>query len=211
MQNKQFLSLEGWHSDGSQNDGVGDSGEQVLKPSIQMKKDDCYQVGKVTQPHGVKGEVKIWLDVDEPDYYADLDSVLLDVQGQLIPYFVQEIAIRDKKSIARFEGMKTWEDTQPIIGCDIYLPLTKLPQLKDDQYYFHEIIGFDLIHHETKEKIGVIAAVFEGGGQDLLSFDVNGKEVLAPINDEIIVRVDKPNKQLFVNLPDGLIELYTEE
>lgn len=177
-----------------------------------MKKEDCYVLGKVIQPHGVRGEVKLWLDVDEPDYYHDMDSVLLDLKGQLVPYFIEEITIRDKKkTIARFEGMKTWEDTQSIIGCDMYLPLSRLPELADDQYYYHDIIGYEIVGKTSEIIYGNVASVVEGSGQDLLTFLVEGKEVLLPINDEIIVGVDKAAKKLFVELPDGLIELYTED
>lgn len=176
-----------------------------------MKKDDCYSLGKVTQPHGVKGEVKVWLDVDEPNYYAALDSVLLDIKGQLVPFFIEEITIRGKKSIARFEGMEAWEDTQSIIGCDMYLPLSQLPELDEDQYYYHEIIGFDIIDNESKNIYGKVSSVIEGSGQDLITMMVGDKEVLIPISDDIIVGVNKSNEQLFVDLPSGLIELYTEE
>ena len=176
-----------------------------------MKKDDCYSLGKVTQPPGVKGEVKVWLDVDEPDYYAELDSVLLDMKGQLVPFFIDEITIRGKKSIARFEGMKTWEDTQTIIGCDMYLPLSQLPQLEDDQYYYHEIIGYDILDNETKNVYGQVNSVVEGSGQDLLTMLIGESEVLIPVTDDIVVGVNKIEKQLFVDLPTGLIELYTED
>lgn len=177
-----------------------------------MKKEDCYILGKVIQPHGVKGEVKLWLDVDEPEYYDDLDSVLLDLKGQLVPYFVEEITIRDKKkTIARFEGMKTWEDTQVVIGCDMYLPLTRLPELADDQYYYHDIIGYEIVDKASQSIYGIVASVVEGSGQDLLTFFVADQEVLVPITDEIVVGVDKATKKLFVDLPDGLIELYTED
>ncbi|MDP5139358.1 MAG: ribosome maturation factor RimM [Spirosomaceae bacterium] len=176
-----------------------------------MKKEDCYSLGKVTQPHGVKGEVKLWLDVDEVDYYADLDSVLLDLKGQLVPFFIEEITIRDKKSIARFEGMKTWEDTQEVIGCDMYLPLSRLPKLADDQYYYHEIIGYDILDNETKSVYGKVDSVVEGSGQDLLTMMIGDKEVLIPVTDGIILKVYKIEKQLFVDLPTGLIELYTED
>lgn len=177
-----------------------------------MKKEDCYILGKVIQPHGVKGEVKLWLDVDEPDYYENLDSVLLEIKGQLVPYFIEEITIRDKKkTIARFEGMKAWEDTQTIMGCAMYLPLSRLPQLADNQYYYHEIIGYAITDKTSNQVYGEVVSVVEGSGQDLLTFLVDGHEVLVPINDDIVVGIDKVNAVLFVELPAGLIEIYTEE
>lgn len=175
-----------------------------------MKKEDCFHLGKVTQPHGVKGEVKVWLDVDIPEEYDNLDSVLLDIKGQLVPYFIEQIQIKGKKSIALFEGMKSWEDTQKIIGADMYLPLDVLPKLNDNQYYYHEIVGFSVIEKENNKLIGKVAAVYESTGQDLLAVQVEDKEVLIPINDAIVVGINKLEKQLFVNLPDGLIEIYLE-
>ncbi|MFT6205405.1 MAG: 16S rRNA processing protein RimM [Spirosomataceae bacterium] len=177
-----------------------------------MKKEDCYILGKIIQPHGVKGEVKLWLDVDDYDYYTNLDSVLLDLKGQLVPYFVEELTVRDKKkTIARFEGMKTWEDTQEIMGCEMYLPLSRLPELKDDQYYYHEIIDYDIIDNDSKSIYGKVNSVVEGSGQDLIIMMIGDKEILIPVTDSIIVKVNKTEKQLFVELPEGLIELYTED
>lgn len=173
-----------------------------------MKKEDCYHVGKVTQPHGVKGEVKIWLDVDMPEEYDDMDSVLLEIKGQLVPYFIEQLQIKGRKSIALFEGMKSWEDTQKIVGADMYLPLDVLPDLNDDQFYYHEIAGYQVIDKNTNAIIGEVAAVYESTGQDLLAVNVEDKEVLIPISDSIVVGINKPEKQLFVNLPDGLLDVY---
>lgn len=173
-----------------------------------MKKEDCYHVGKVTQPHGVKGEVKIWLDVDVPEEYDDMDSVLLEIKGQLVPYFIEQLQIKGRKSIALFEGMKSWEDTQKIVGADMYLPLDVLPDLNDDQFYYHEIAGYKVIDKNTNATIGEVAAVYESTGQDLLAVNVEDKEVLIPISDSIVVGINKPEKQLFVNLPEGLLDVY---
>lgn len=175
-----------------------------------MKKEECYFLGKVTQTHGVKGEVKIWLDVDDPEDYAELDSVLLEINNKLVPYFIEEIAIRGKKSIARFEEMKTWEDAQEIIGAEMYLPLNNLPELAGNQFYYHEIVGYKIVDNQTKEVFGEVSAVFEGAGQDLIAFYKEEKEVLIPINDAIVLGVNRELKELFVDLPEGLIDLYLE-
>jgi 16S rRNA processing protein RimM len=175
-----------------------------------MKKDDCFHLGKITQPHGIKGEVKVWLDVDVPQEYEKLESVFLEMKGQLIPHFIEEIQIRGKKSIARFEDMKTWEDTQKILGCEMYLPLSALPKLKSDQYYYHEIVGYEVVDAATKKVYSTVDAVYESTGQDLLAMTMEEKEILIPINDDIVVGIDKENKQLFVSLPAGLLEVYLE-
>ncbi len=176
-----------------------------------MTKDNCYFLGKVTQTHGLKGEVILWLDVDQPELYAELDSVLLDMGNELVPYFLESLLIRGKKSIAKFEDIETIEETAPIINKELYLPMDVLPELEDDtSFYYHEIIGFELEDENTGEAYGSVTQVYEGSGQDLIAFEKEGKEVLVPISDEIVKTVDRDKKIIKVNLPDGLLDLYLE-
>ena len=87
-----------------------------------MTKEDCYLVGKLTKTHGLKGEMAIWLDVDYPEEYEDLESILVEMKGELIPYFVEQIQIRANKSIIKFEDVDSIEAAQNLINCDLYLP-----------------------------------------------------------------------------------------
>ena len=175
-----------------------------------MTKDDCFFLGKVTKAHGLKGEVIVWFDVDDPQIYEDLESVFLLFNDELVPYFFENLQIRGKKSIAKFEDIDTIDQTESIINKEIYLPLNALPELSDDQFYYHEIIGFSIQDELSKEEYGIVKAVFEGSGQDLIAFDVAGNEVLVPIADDIVKRVDRDQKIVFVTLPDGLISVFTE-
>ncbi|UBM59454.1 ribosome maturation factor RimM [Marinilongibacter aquaticus] len=176
-----------------------------------MHIEDCYFLGKITKPHGLKGEVVVWLDVDAPELYAEMDSVFLKIGNELVPYFIEEIQIRGKKSIAKFEDFERLEDTEKIINKELYLPLDNLPELDDDHsFYYHEIVGYALKSENSGEIIGLITQVYEGSGQDLLAFEKEGKEVLIPISDEIVKTLDREAKTLTVDLPDGLLELYLE-
>lgn len=173
-----------------------------------MTKDQCYLVGKATKTHGLKGEVTLWLDVDDPEEYTGLESVLVDINGELVPYFFEEVQIRGKKSIAKFEDIDTIEDVMYLINKDMYLPLDSLPKMSDQGFYYHEVVGYELINNSDKSPIGILKMVYEGAGQDLLAVDVEEKEVLIPIADEIIQKVDKEAKKMYLELPDGLLEIY---
>jgi 16S rRNA processing protein RimM len=173
-----------------------------------MTIEDCFFLGKVTKPHGVKGEVVLWLDVDFPEYYSEMDSVFLNIKDDLVPFFIDNIQIRGKKSIAKFEDMDSIEKTQPIIGLDMYLPLNLLPKLEGNKFYYHEVIGYTIFDKGTQQNVGTLKAIYEGSGQDLLAVDIEGKEALIPIVDEIISSVDHENKNITVDLPLGLIDLY---
>jgi 16S rRNA processing protein RimM len=174
-----------------------------------MNKNDCYQLGKITKTHGLKGELQIWLDVDNPADYEDLDSVLLEIKGDLIPYLVEQIQVRGTKSIIKFEEIDSIEVAQKLVNTDIYLPLDLLPELENEQFYYHEITGFRVVD-EVKGALGIITAVYTSNQQDLIAMDYQEVEVLIPINDDIVKSVDKEKKELYTNLPDGLLEVYTE-
>ena len=176
-----------------------------------MTKEDCYFLGKVTKTHGLKGEVSLWLDVDFPEDYEEMDSVLLEIKGELIPYFIEDLQIRDKRSIAKFEDIDSIEMAQPIIGADMYLPLDVLPKLTDTQFYYHEIVGFQVVEQDNNNKLGIVKDVFQGSHQDIIAMEFQEKEVLIPISDAIIKGLNRELKELYVELPEGLLDIYLEE
>ena len=90
------------------------------------------------------------------------------------------------------------------------MPLDLLPKLEGDKFYYHEVIGFT-IKDKNFGEVGVIKAINDSTAQALFEIDRNGVEILIPMNDEFIVKVDKPNKTIEVETPEGLIELYLEE
>ncbi len=176
-----------------------------------MKIEDCYFLGKVTKSHGIKGEVIIWLDVDDPNLYEDMDSVFLLQKGELVPFFIEELQIRGKKSIALFEDFEKVEDTAAIINCEMYLPIENLPEMPTNGFYYHEVIGYEVYDNLNGHKLGILKSIYESTGQDLIAFDMQQKEVLVPIADEIIAKVDQPNRAIYLNLPDGLLDIYLKE
>jgi 16S rRNA processing protein RimM len=177
-----------------------------------MTKNDCYQVGHFTKTHGVSGEVVLFLDVDHPNEYEDLESVLVDIKGQLTPYFIESIAIvKGSRAIIAFEDVETLEQAERLIGCGVWLPLDNLEEIQDEtRFYFHEIIGFRVVDAE-KGPLGTVTAVYTMATQDLIAMDYEGHEVLIPINSDIVPSVNRELKQINVVLPEGLLEIYTTE
>jgi 16S rRNA processing protein RimM len=114
------------------------------------------------------------------------------------------------KALAKFEDLDSIEQVEMLVGSEAYLPLTELPELEEGQYYFHELIGFDVID-EVMGPIGPVQNVYDLETQDLLGVTHKGKEVLIPIQDGIITKVDKAAKKVFCQLPDGLLEIYLED
>lgn len=175
-----------------------------------MDKDQMYFLGQITKPHGLKGEVMFFLDVDVPQEYEQLEMVFVEMGNDLVPYFIENINIRpDGKAIVKLEDFNHINDLDPIIGKRLYLPLSELPELEDGQFYFHEIIGFEIFDVLSNQSIGVIENVLDYPNQALFQINAKGKEVLVPIRNEIIVEVDKKNKVIQIEMPEGLLEIYT--
>jgi len=173
-----------------------------------MQKSECFFLGKITKPHGLKGEVTVWLDVDNPDDYEGLDAVFLEIKNELVPFIISDIQIRGKKSIAKFEDINKIEQTESIVGAELYLPLTSLPKLSGKKFYYHEVIGFEIFDNNSQKSIGLLKAIYESSGQDLFGIDANGIEILVPIVDEFIVSVDRTIKRIEIKAPDGLLDIY---
>lgn len=172
-----------------------------------MRKEDCFFLGTVVAKYSFKGEVLIKLDTDDPEAYLSLQSFLLEDESHLIPYFTTKVQLHKSQLLrVSVEGVKSEKQADLMIGKSVYLPLDQLPKLDDDQFYFHEIIGFEVID-SLQGPIGTITGVNDASSQVLLEVEHNDREILIPLVDELIQQLDKQQKQLYLSIPEGLLDL----
>jgi 16S rRNA processing protein RimM len=172
-----------------------------------MTKDECYELGRIIKPHGLKGEVQILLDVDYPEDYEDMESVFVEQKGELVPYFIESIKIRTNLVIVKFEGIENSEAAKKLKNAVLYLPEDQLEDLEEDEYYMHELVGC-LVIDEIVGELGTVKTVHSLPAQNLLALDYQNKEVLIPIIEHFVLKVDKEAKKIMVKLPDGLLDVY---
>ncbi len=173
-----------------------------------MNKDDFFYLGKILKTHGNKGQVIVLLDVDDPEDYLALESVYLDLHGERIPFFIGSLELKhNRKAVIQFQDFDSIEDAESLQGLEMYLPITKLPALKGNRFYYHEIIGFAVVDQQHGD-IGLVEDILELPHQSLFQIRHGGKEILVPIVDDIILKVDRKKKQLLISAPEGLIEIY---
>ncbi len=175
-----------------------------------MNVDQCYQLGYIIKPHGLKGEVGVLLDVDIPQTYKALESVFVEINQRLVPFFINTIAIKNNKAVVKFEDVDNYEAAEKLKGGNLFLPLDLLPALGDSQFYYHEVVGFSVID-KVAGLLGEIDTIYTLPNQDLIALTHKEKEILIPIKDEIIAKVDHQQKEILVQLPDGLLDVYLEE
>ena len=173
-----------------------------------MKKEDCFYLGKIVKKYSFKGELLIKLDTDQPELYEDLDAMFIEVRNTLIPFFIESSQLHKSDLLrVQFEDVTTEADADSLLKCEVFLPLELLPKLEGDKFYFHEVIGFE-IKDIYFGKVGVIKSINDSTAQALFEIDRDGVEILIPMNDEFIKKVDKKNKTILVETPEGLIDLY---
>lgn len=173
-----------------------------------MEKNECFYVGKIVKKYSFKGELLIKLDSDDPDIYEDMQSVFVDLRNNLVPFFIESAQLHKSELLRiKFEDVDTEADADALLKCDLYLPLEFLPELDDDQFYFHDIIGYT-VEDVNFGTVGTITSVNDTTAQALFEIDRDGVEILIPMTDSFIKKVDKKKQLILVETPEGLIDLY---
>jgi len=137
-----------------------------------------------------------------------MESVFVSLRDSLVPFFIEQSRLH-KSSLLRikFEDVDSEQEADRIMGSELYLPLEFLPPLEGNKFYFHEVIDFTVID-QNFGKVGIITSINDTTNQALFVIDHKGTEILIPINDEFLTKVDRETKTIEVNTPEGLIELY---
>ena len=176
-----------------------------------MKKEDCFYLGKIVKKYSFKGELLAKLDTDEPDIYDNLEAIFIDLRGNLVPFFIESSQLHKSNLLRlKFEDVDTEADADALMKTELYLPLDLLPKLDGDKFYFHEVIGFKITDTNFGE-VGILKGINDSTAQALFEIDRDGIEILIPMNDEFIVKVNRKNKVIEVNTPEGLIDLYLDQ
>ena len=168
-----------------------------------IREDEIYQIGKLGKTHGVKGEISFLFDDDVFDR-VDADYLILKVDGLFVPFFIEEYRFRsDANAIMKFEDIDTQERARGLTGCEVYFP-RELADSDDESITWAAIVGFCLIDAATGQHVGRIASVDDTTLNILFELE-DGK--LIPASEELITDIDKENRTITIDIPDGLLDL----
>jgi 16S rRNA processing protein RimM len=173
-----------------------------------MNKADCFHLGYIAKLHGFKGGVSLFLDVTNPNDYSSLDAVFIDLGDNLTPFFIESIKLKNKGfSSVKFEGVNSEVSARKLLRKNVYLSVEMLPELDGINFYDHEVMGYNVID-EIHGDIGVLSLVIDLKANPLLQIINDEKEILVPLIDGLVRKVDRDNKELHIKSPDGLVDLY---
>jgi 16S rRNA processing protein RimM len=170
---------------------------------------DFFYLGVITKTFGYKGQVVIYLDTDEPEKYKTLEGVFVKEDEEILPYMIEEFIYKGaNQAILKFADVDG-EDAKRLVKAELYLPISFLPPLTGNKFYFHEVMGFDVIDKE-KGNIGKCVDFMDISRQPIMHIEFNDKEILIPVVDEIFETVDRERKTITISAPEGLIDIYLE-
>ncbi|MFJ1430868.1 ribosome maturation factor RimM [Capnocytophaga canimorsus] len=175
-----------------------------------MNLKDCFFIGTIVSKFSFKGEVLVKLDSDDPEVYENMESVFIALGGKPVPFFIEKCSLHKSDLLRiKFEDVSSEADAEALMKHKLYLPLSFLPKLSGNQFYFHEVIGFTVkdVHYG---EVGTIVGVNDTTSQALFEIERDGKQILIPMNDDFLVEVNRKNKTIVVQTPEGLIDLYLE-
>ncbi|EKD35202.1 MAG: hypothetical protein ACD_75C02005G0003 [uncultured bacterium] len=170
--------------------------------------DEYLLLGKITKAHGMRGEVKVFLYSGQPENIRSYKELfLIDRQGELFgPFAILRSRDQGKLAIVQFASVTDRNQAEEIEGRGVLLAKTDLPEIPEDEYYWHQYIGKAVVD-VTGKNLGRVAQIFRTGLQDVLvikGIDAD-EEILIPVTREIIV--GETAGELTVDPPPGLLEL----
>ena len=172
-----------------------------------MRKEDCYFLGKITRRHGLQGNVFLKLDTDQPGMYNKLDGVFVEVNGLLVPFFIEKQQWSKGDTLIISFKNSTEALVEQSLGKDVFLPLSTLPKLSGNKFYYHEVVGFE-IREEDGKSCGNVVSVNDQTAQHYFILDLAGKEIIIPMIRDWILEVNREEKFIKMTLPEGLMDVF---
>lgn len=168
---------------------------------------DCYLIGNISKTHALQGEV-VFNFTDDIFDTSDSSYILIEVDGILVPFFIEEYRFRgDSSALLKLEDIDSVEQARTLVGCDVYFEKAVAAQTEQEEMSLQYFIGFTVID-ENGQSIGTITDIDDNTENWLFVVErPDGSEALIPAHEEFITNIDHEERKLFVDLPIGLLEL----
>ncbi len=168
-----------------------------------IKQEEVYKIGRLGKTHGVKGEISFMFDDDVFDR-VDADYLILEVDGILVPFFMEEYRFRsDSTALVKFEDIDTQDRARELTNCDVYFPRA-LTDDDEENLSFAVLVGFDIVDANTGKTVGTIASIDDSTANILFELE---DDTLIPASEELITHIDQEKKQVTIALPEGILNL----
>ena len=165
---------------------------------------DMFRVGVITQPHGVRGEMKVFPTTDDPRRFEDLDTVILDTGKEKRNLTIQSVKYQKNLVILKCKEVNDRNEVELLRKAELYVTRDQAVELEEGEYFIADLLGCKVVS-DVGEDLGVLDDVLQTGANDVYSVKKKGeKELLIPVIPQCVLNVDIEKKEILVHLLEGL-------
>ena len=169
--------------------------------------EDLFQVGVISNTHGVRGEVKVFPTTDDANRFKKLKKVLLDTGKEKKELEISQVKFFKNLVILKFKGIDNINDIEKYKGQGLYVTRENAVPCEEDEYYIADLIDMKVVSDE-EEDLGVISDVLTTGANDIYVISQpHTQDILLPAIKECILDVNMTERLMKVHLLEGLRDL----
>lgn len=168
--------------------------------------DEYLLIGKIIEPHGLRGEIKIFSFSGQPENIQSYPKLVLVTSGGKLspPCRVEKCRVQGKCVIVRLNSVSDRSEAESLSGMGVLINKDDLPQPGQDEFYLYQMEGLQVFTVQGR-RLGVVANIFSNGAQELLVVQDGDTEYLIPVLDSIIIEQD--SEKIVIDPPPGLLEI----
>jgi 16S rRNA processing protein RimM len=159
-------------------------------------------IGRVVKPWGTRGEVKVEIITDFPDRFALLRTVYLGPKA--VPFVLEGFRLHKGAVLLRLEGCHDRTAAEDLRGQLVQIPIEQAIPLEEDEYYEHQIVGL-AVWTAGGEYLGTVDEIIFTGSNDVYVVRGEGREILIPAMEDVVLEINLARGRLTVELMEGLI------
>jgi 16S rRNA processing protein RimM len=166
---------------------------------------DFLEIGKIVKAHGLKGRVKVLSYLESGgEMLQSLEEVIVSQgKGKSVSYALRNFQVKGKCFYLDMVGIENIDQAEALLGCSVLVPADKMGPLPEDEYYWQQLIGLEVIT-DTGTRVGTLAEIFPTGSNDVFVCRGGAREILLPAIADVVLTVDLEKKIVVVRLPEGL-------
>lgn len=167
-----------------------------------------FSIGKLVATFGLQGELILRHSLGKKSALKGVEALFLEERkNSFIPYFLEKASAKDHEhAYLKLEGIDTKETAQKLVQLQVYLEEADFKQQAASSAPL-SLLGFT-VHDEQQGELGIIEEVIEMPMQVLAKVTIRGKEALLPLNEQSLIKVDKKKQVVYLQLPEGLLDIY---
>lgn len=165
-----------------------------------------FEIGKIVNTHGIKGELKVVPLTDDIKRYDDLEWVYIDINGKLEKYTIESVRYHKQNVVLKLNSVNDMNKAEVLKNSFIKIPRELAIRLPENAYFICDIIGC-IVVDEANNVLGKVYDVIETGSNDVYVLKAeNKKDILIPAIKDVVMNVDIANKTISVKLLEGLVD-----